>query len=62
VAYRLSHFAFGDFPAFGCGQQGHDFFPFCHSRIKEITIGLERRWREKMLVDFPGNVLEPAPS
>src|SRR6266478_8988838 len=23
VAYRLSHFAFGDFPAFGCGQ----FFP-----------------------------------
>src|SRR5882724_11009706 len=66
VAYGLSHFAFGDFPAFGRGQYpvqpltalcrraiSHRTRSLCRDHSDEVTIGLERRGREKEPADFP---------
>ena len=33
VTCGFHHFAVGDFPTFGCGQQGHDFFAFSPSSL-----------------------------
>src|SRR5258705_9993268 len=35
VTCGFYHFAVGNFPTFGCGQQGHDFFAFSPSSLFE---------------------------